>query len=150
MPQIEPETPEYPYQHICSDYFQIHGKEYCVVVDRFSGWFNTFQAKDGTHGLVKTFTRLFQDMGVPETLTTDGGTTYVSQVFEEFLSSYRVHHRVSGSVLFKDFGFWHGVFVTDTVEIVNVETEVTTLPYMTHCKMDIQPAGIEWLQIRYR
>ena len=87
--------PVYPYQHICSDYFQIHGKKYHMLVDRFSGWFNIFPAKDGTNGLVKIFTRLFQDMGVPETLTTDGGTSFVSHVFQDFLSNYRVHHRVS-------------------------------------------------------
>ena len=59
-----------------------------MVVDRFSGWFNIFQVENGAHGLVKIFTRLLQDMKVPETLTTDGGTTYVSKVFQEFLSAY--------------------------------------------------------------
>ena len=36
MPPIQPEVPTYPFQHICSDYFQLHGIEFCVVVDRFS------------------------------------------------------------------------------------------------------------------
>ena len=124
MPPVQPDVPTYPFQHICSDYFQIHGKEYCVVVDRFSGWFNIFQAKDGARGLVAMFTRLFQDAGVPETLTTDGGTTYVSAKFQEFLATYKVHHRVSS------VGFPHGntrseVAVKSAKRLLRENTSIT-------------------------
>ena len=124
MPPVQPDVPMYPFQHICSDYFQIHGKEYCVVVDRFSGWFNIFQAKDGAHGLVAMFTRLFQDTGVPESLTTDGGVTYVSAKFQEFLATYKVHHRVSS------VGFPHGntrseVAVKSAKRLLRENTSIT-------------------------
>ena len=59
-------------------------------------WFsNIFQAKDGAEGLVVMFTRLFHVVGMPETLNTDGGTAYMSAKFQEFLATYKVHHRVS-------------------------------------------------------
>ena len=45
--------------------------------------------------LVNIFSKLFQDVGVPESLTTDGGSTYLSTQFQQFLRSYKVHHRVS-------------------------------------------------------
>ena len=73
MPPITPETPEYPFQHICSDYFELGGHSFCVIVDRFSGWFNISHGKGGAERIVPVFAKLFQDMGVPETLTTDGG-----------------------------------------------------------------------------
>jgi hypothetical protein len=31
-------TPEYPFQHLCSDYFSLQGHNFCLVVDRFSNW----------------------------------------------------------------------------------------------------------------
>ena len=95
-----------------------------MIVDRFSGWFNIFQAKDGARGLVAMFTRLFQDAGVPETLTTDGGTTYVSAKFQEFLATYKVHHRVSS------VGFPHGntrseVAVKSAKRLLRENTSIT-------------------------
>ena len=31
-------TPDYPFQQVVSDYFHYAGKEYLLVVDRYSGW----------------------------------------------------------------------------------------------------------------
>ena len=47
MPPIPPVTPEYPFQHVCSDYFEMAGDSFCVIVDRFSGWFNIDYGKNG-------------------------------------------------------------------------------------------------------
>ena len=102
MPPVTPENPEYPFQHICSDYFDLAGKSYCVIVDRFSGWFNISPGKGGAVELIPIFTKLFQDMGVPESLTTDGGVAYMSHSFQDLLKQYQVRHRVSS------VGFPHG------------------------------------------
>ena len=102
LPPITPEAPSYPFQHVCSDYFQLHGSHFCVVVDRFSGWFNIHTGDGGSKWLTKIFHRLFQDVGIPETLTTDGGTTYMSSMFQDCLKKYGIHHRVSS------VGFPHG------------------------------------------
>ena len=102
MPPIKPEVPEYPFQHVCSDYFALHGQPFLVIVDRFSGWFNVYTGKGGSIELQGVFTKLFQDVGVPESLTTDGGTTYMSRGFQDLLQQYGVQHRVSS------VGFPHG------------------------------------------
>ena len=102
MPPITPETPEYPFQYICSDYFELFGHSFIVIVDRFSGWFNIHRGKGGAAEVIPVFTKLFQDMGVPEILTTDGGTVYMSQSFQDLLKQYQVKHRVSS------VGFPHG------------------------------------------
>ena len=75
MPPVPPIVPEYPFQHICSDYLKLHGKSYVVVVDRFSNWYNIYIGKGGATSLVDVMTKLFQDLGVPETITSDGGAS---------------------------------------------------------------------------
>ena len=90
MPPITPEVPEYPFQHVCSDYFALHGQPFLVIVDRFSGWFNVYTGKGGSIELQGIFTKLFQDVGVPESLTTDGGVTYMSRGFQDLLQSVEI------------------------------------------------------------
>ena len=38
LPPTEPTLPKVPFEMICSDYFQLAGNHYLVVVDRLSGW----------------------------------------------------------------------------------------------------------------
>ena len=45
--------------------------------------------------LVDTMTKLFQDLGVPETVTSDGGPRYTSDKFKTFLKQYLVHNRLT-------------------------------------------------------
>ena len=102
MLPITPEVPKYPFQHICSDYFTLHGQPFLVIVDRYSGWFNIHTGRGGAIELQAVFNKLFQDVGVPESLTTDGGTTYMSRGFQDLLKQYGIQHRVSS------VGFPHG------------------------------------------
>jgi hypothetical protein len=44
-PPMTPITPEYPFQHICSDFFSLKGHNFCLVVDRFSNWLQIFTGK---------------------------------------------------------------------------------------------------------
>ena len=66
-----------------------------MVVDRFSNWFDIHTGTGGATWITNVFTRLFRDMGIPETLTTDGGTTFLSAEFQKLLEQYGVHHRVT-------------------------------------------------------
>jgi len=37
-PLILTPSPEWPFQQICTDYFELNGHAYLAIVDRFSGW----------------------------------------------------------------------------------------------------------------
>ena len=95
MPPVQPITPAYPFQHICADYFSLHGRYFGVIVDRFSGWFNVYAGKGGADCLVDMMTRLFQDMGVPDSVTSDGGPEFKSDKFKSCLRQYGVQHRLT-------------------------------------------------------
>ena len=81
MPPVQPVVPSYPFQHICCDYFSLHGRYFGVVVDRFIGWFNIYQGKGGATCLSDMMTKLFKDLGVPESITRDGGAEFESEEF---------------------------------------------------------------------
>ena len=140
LPPVQPEVPSYPFQHICSDYFNLYGKEFCVVVDRLGGWYDIYHAAGGTMNLVGIFTKIFQDMGVAESLTTDGGTTYVSTQFRSFLREYGVHHRVSS------VGFPHG----NTRSEVAVKSAKRLLRSNITDRGDLNTVGITRALLEYR
>ena len=49
-----------PFQLVSSDYFAYAGRQYLLVIDRYSGWLVVGQCKDGTAGeLVKMLRRYF-------------------------------------------------------------------------------------------
>ena len=94
-PPITPVTPEYPFQHICSDYFSLKGHNFCLVVDRFSNWLQIFTGKGGSHNLISLLGQCFHSFGLPETLTSDGGPEYTAGATKEFLGKLGIHHRLT-------------------------------------------------------
>ena len=99
-PSITAEPPVYPFQKICTDYFQLDGATYLVIVDRYSGWPSIVYYPDTTatsKGLVDALREWFQIFGVPEELASDGQSTYTSQVTQDFLKAWGVKHRLSST-----------------------------------------------------
>ena len=91
MPPIPPVTPEYPFQHVAADYFTHLGHTYGVVVDRFSNWFQLWRGMS----LREVLTELCRGLGVPETLTSDGGPQFMAQEVQDFLAQHGIHHRLA-------------------------------------------------------
>ena len=79
MPSITPIQSEYPFQHICADFFHHEGSTYLVLVDRYSGWPVVSPASNGAKGLAATLIDTFSTFGIPTTLTSDGGPEFSSQ-----------------------------------------------------------------------
>ena len=94
LPPVEPIVPDYPFQHIAVDYMTLEGYSYGVFVDRYSGWPGVYigsKAKDVTTFL----SRLCEDYGCPETVTTDGAANLTAKEVEDFMAAYGIHHRVT-------------------------------------------------------
>lgn len=88
-------SPTYPFQCVCSDFFQYKGKHYFVVVDRYSNWPIVERAAEGSKGLIDCLRRTFATFGIPDELASDGGPEYKAKDTATFLKAWGVHHRKS-------------------------------------------------------
>ena len=88
---------ERPFQVICSDLFQLNGRFYLIVVDRFSGFLHIFYSRESPNHkfLQKHIRDIFKRYGRPDEVHTDGGPQFQSTAFQQFLASWGVKHRVS-------------------------------------------------------
>ena len=100
MPPLPLESPEYPFQMIAMDYYQIKGKSWLVIADRFSGWLCLYYfLREATScDLVNTLKYYFCIFGVADQVSSDDGPQFRSNEFRQFLTSWGVgKHRVSSS-----------------------------------------------------
>ena len=61
----------------------------------FSNWLQVNQGKGGASNLISLLGNCFHSLGIPESLTSDGGSEYVAGSTKEFLRRLGVRHRVS-------------------------------------------------------
>ena len=99
-PPVAPPSPQYPFQMICGDYFTLKGREYLVLVDRYSGWPSVHHCKSGANSrhLVRVLQEHCETFGVPEELSTDRGSQFVSETTKEFMKVWGIRHRQSSAM----------------------------------------------------
>ena len=93
-------APKYPFQMACADYLEVSGHYYLSYVDSFSGWLSIFHFKQHhatTKNLISECRLLFENYGVPEEFSSDGGPQFTSTEFQIFLKDWGVHHRLSSA-----------------------------------------------------
>ena len=93
LPPVDPVIPQYPFEHVCMDYMTLHGHNYGVFVDRFTGWPGVYVGGYAAD-VVTVLARISEDYGVPRTCTTDGGPPYTSGPVKEMMATYDISHRL--------------------------------------------------------
>ena len=104
-PSLPPESmvltppPEYPFQAVAADMFLLEGHTYMVYADRLTGWLEVahFPGDATSSKVITHLRRFFMRWGVPEQLSTDGGTNLASSEVAEFLDKWGVAARVSSA-----------------------------------------------------
>ena len=97
-PPVDTPNPQYPFQMVSSDYFSLAGKTYLIIVDRYSHWPVMKKCRTETaQELISALREYFSTYGVPDQLSTDGGSNYMSQQTQKFLTTWGVSHRVSSA-----------------------------------------------------
>ena len=93
IPPVDPIVTEYPFPHICFDHFTLKNRTYGLVMDRFTNWPGAYIG-DSSEDMCRTLTRLLQDYGVPEAVTTDGAINYTSDKVKAFMKQQGIKQRV--------------------------------------------------------
>ena len=95
-PLQQHEVPDYPYQVLGSDLFELNGTSYLLTVDYFSKWPCVEKLQETkTIDVIKVLEKQFCDFGVPQKLVTDNGPQYGSAEFREFMQKLRIEHVTS-------------------------------------------------------
>ena len=94
----KPVSPDYPMQSLCCDKAHVGKHTYFVLVDRFSNWPSICQTTGGgVKELVMFLRKHFENFGVPEDLTSDGGPEFVAYEVQNFLKRWGVRQRLSSA-----------------------------------------------------
>lgn len=91
---------EYPFQHVCSDAFEINGHYYLAIVDRYSNWLLIFHFKSPPQArhIINCLRTTFTTYGAPEKIFTDGGLAFQAKDVHEFLTRWSVTHVTSSAL----------------------------------------------------
>ena len=85
----------YPFQQICGDFFDVEGRSYLVLVDRFLGWpVVAHMPKTLSSEAIKVVKEMFMTFGISEVFTSDRGTNVVLREMREFLAAWGVNQRI--------------------------------------------------------
>ena len=88
--------PKYPFQWLCADYFQYKGKQYLATVDSYSNLPNAIKMREGgtSEELVEALKSHNEIFGIPEEISSDGGSQFSSSRTQQFFSDRGIEHRV--------------------------------------------------------
>ena len=91
------EYPDYRFQCICADQFQYKGNHYLALVDRYSNWPNAIKLREGgtADELIEAIKAHCEIFGIPEELSSDGGSQFVASKTTEFFKNWGIKHRRS-------------------------------------------------------
>ena len=95
-PLLPSSLPEYPWQVVGTDMFEIKGGHYLIVVDYFSRYPEVLKMSTTTSGaVIHALKSVFSRHGIPEVIRSDNGPQYASNDFARFAESYGFHHSTS-------------------------------------------------------
>ena len=97
-PPITADPPQFPYEQVCADYFELGGIQYLAMADRYSGWLSVKCFPRGgasASALVSTLCEWLMVFGAPKELASDDGTAFMSEITQQFIKIWGIRHRVS-------------------------------------------------------
>ena len=95
-PWMTTPLPEYPWQIVGTDLFELKNDHYMLIVDYFSRYPEVIKLTSTTSAnVIKGLQAAFSRHGIPEVVRSDNGPQYASQEFTQFADSYGFQHKTS-------------------------------------------------------
>ncbi|XP_064597501.1 uncharacterized protein K02A2.6-like [Liolophura sinensis] len=135
---ISHEIPSRPWEKVGCDLFEFDGKDYMILADYYSDYFEIDRLHDKTATtVIKTMKSQFDRHGIPVQLMSDNGPPYNSTEFKKFADKYEFEHITSSPRYPQSNG--------------KVESAVKTVKQLMakslHAKTDPFLALLEWRNI---
>ena len=93
---IPHDPPKRPWSHVATDLFSFDNKEWFIIVDHWSDYFELNQVSStNSSSVIKTLKNQFARHGIPDTLYSDNGPQFASREFKEFASAWHFDHQTS-------------------------------------------------------
>ena len=92
-PLISTPIPDYPWQLLGSDLFELQGNHYLLVADYYSRYLEVIKLSSTTSSAV--IQAMFARFGIPEYLRSDNGPQYSSEEFKNFANQFGFLHNTS-------------------------------------------------------
>lgn len=95
-PLLPHSIPSHPWSHVGGDLFDLHGKQYLILVDYYSEFAEIDLNQGTTNNQVITHCRSqLARHGIPDTFITDNGAQFSSYVFKQFAQQYQFEHHTT-------------------------------------------------------
>uniref|UniRef100_A0A1B0FV45 Integrase catalytic domain-containing protein n=1 Tax=Lutzomyia longipalpis TaxID=7200 RepID=A0A1B0FV45_LUTLO len=89
-------VPDYPFEIVATDLFSFRKKEYILMVDSFSGYYDFKMLPNTTsEAVIKFLKDKFADHGIPLEVHSDGGPQFSSKEFKNFSKEWKFNHIMS-------------------------------------------------------
>ena len=90
------EIPERPWQMLAADLFTFEQREYLVVVDYYSDFFEVDHlATTSSQAVINKLRSHFARHGIPDILVSDNGPQFTSREFEKFARKWEFQHKLT-------------------------------------------------------
>ena len=96
QPMISTPLPQYPWEKVATDLFEMDGKVYLLVVDYFSRYMEVQTLSTTTSAsIIQALKAIYSRHGIPTTVISDNGPQYSSEAFRFFSQEYNFNHVMS-------------------------------------------------------
>jgi len=92
-----PSSAEIPMKHVGADLFDVQGKDWLTLVDRYSGYAWAEQLRStNTRAVINSLSSWFNEFGWPDYIRTDGGPQFREE-FKRFCKEKNIMHELSSA-----------------------------------------------------
>ena len=95
-PMKPTKTPDYPWQRVAMDLFDLKGKQYLLIIDYYSRWIEiAYLQNTSSLSVIEHVKSIFGRYGIPEVVVSDNGPQFSSKDFLQFSKYYGFTHITS-------------------------------------------------------